>query len=393
MLEGYLKRRTPNPADQRVRMAMGKEASILGIAMNLGFATFKIGVGILTGGISMIADGMNNLMDMLSSMISLIGFHFASMPADANHPYGHARMEYLASFLVSLIILWTGGSLMWQSVKNIMNPGTIDATALAVAVLIVSILGKLFLYRYNLILGKRLDSELLVATAYDARGDVFATGAVLLSLIATSMFSINVDGWMGLIVSVIIAKSGWETLRDTVDTLLGQKTDPELLRAITRDIKSFPVTLGVHDLMYHDYGATHRFLTLHVEVDSEKDVMDIHQDIDEIERHIEEKYHMDATIHIDPIRIDDPRSNALYDYVKANLRAIVPTSDLHDFRIVDRKDGLNLVFDVLLPMNLEQKIKDIDEELKDRVAKDHPEYQLLTIYDMDYQNLLEVKNE
>lgn len=393
MLEGYLKRRTPNPADQRVRMAMGKEASILGIAMNLGFATFKIGVGILTGGISMIADGMNNLMDMLSSMISLIGFHFASMPADSNHPYGHARMEYLASFLVSLIILWTGGSLMWQSVKNIMNPGTIDATTLAVAVLIVSILGKLFLYRYNLILGKRLDSELLVATAYDARGDVFATGAVLLSLIATSMFSVNVDGWMGLIVSVIIAKSGWETLRDTVDTLLGQKTDPELLRAITRDIKSFPVTLGVHDLMYHDYGATHRFLTLHVEVDSEKDVMDIHQDIDEIERHIEEKYHMDATIHIDPIRIDDPRSNALYDYVKANLRAIVPTSDLHDFRIVDRKDGLNLVFDVLLPMNLEQKIKDIDEELKDRVAKDHPEYQLLTTYDMDYQDLLEVKNE
>ena len=376
-----------------MRMAMGKEASILGIAMNLAFATFKIGVGILTGGISMIADGMNNLMDMLSSAISLIGFHFASMPADSNHPYGHARMEYLASFLVSLIILWTGGSLMWQSVKNIINPGTIDATTLAVAVLIVSILGKLFLYRYNLILGKRLDSELLVATAYDARGDVFATGAVLLSLIATSMFSVNVDGWMGLIVSVIIAKSGWETLRDTVDTLLGQKTDPELLRAITRDIKSFPVTLGVHDLMYHDYGATHRFLTLHVEVDSEKDVMDIHQDIDEIERHIEEKYHMDATIHIDPIRIDDPRSNALYDYVKANLRAIVPTSDLHDFRIVDRKDGLNLVFDVLLPMNLEQKIKDIDEELKDRVAKDHPEYQLLTIYDMDYQDLLGVKNE
>lgn len=393
MLEGYLKRRTPTPTDQRARMAMGKEASILGIAMNLAFAGFKIGVGFLTGGISMIADGMNNLMDMLSSAISLIGFHFASMPADSNHPYGHARMEYLASFLVSLIILWTGGSLMWQSVKNIMNPGTIDATTLAVAVLIVSILGKLFLYRYNLILGRRLDSELLVATAYDARGDVFATGAVLLSLIATSMLSVNIDGWMGLIVAVIIAKSGWETLRDTVDTLLGQKTDPELLRNMTEDIKSFPVTLGVHDLMYHDYGATHRFLTLHVEVDSEKDVMDIHQDIDEIERYIQEKYHMDATIHIDPIRIDDPRSNELYDYVKANLRAIVPTSDLHDFRIVDRKDGLNLVFDVLLPMNLEQKIKDIDEELKDRVAKDHPEYQLLTIYDMDYQNLLGVKNE
>lgn len=393
MLEAYIKRRTPNPADQRVRMAMGKEASILGIAMNLAFASFKIGVGILTGGISMIADGMNNLMDMLSSVISLIGFHFASMPADSNHPYGHARMEYLASFLVSLIILWTGGSLMWQSIKNILHPGTLDATPLAVAVLVISIFGKLFLYRYNLILGQRMDSELLVATAYDARGDVFATGAVLLSLIATSVFSINVDGWMGLIVAVIIAKSGWETLRDTVDTLLGQKTDPEMLRAITRDIKSFPVTLGVHDLMYHDYGATHRFLTLHVEVDSERDVMDIHQDIDEIERRIEEKYHMDVTIHIDPIRIDDPRSNELYDYIKHNLRAIVPSLDLHDFRIVDRKDGLNLVFDVLVPMHLEQKVGEIDEELKARVAKEHPEYQLLTTYDMDYQDLLGVKNE
>lgn len=393
MLEAYIKRRTPNPADQRVRMAMGKEASTLGIAMNLAFASFKIGVGILTGGISMIADGMNNLMDMLSSVISLIGFHFASMPADSNHPYGHARMEYLASFLVSLIILWTGGSLMWQSIKNILHPGTLDATPLAVAVLVISIFGKLFLYRYNLILGQRMDSELLVATAYDARGDVFATGAVLLSLIATSVFSINVDGWMGLIVAVIIAKSGWETLRDTVDTLLGQKTDPEMLRAITRDIKSFPVTLGVHDLMYHDYGATHRFLTLHVEVDSERDVMDIHQDIDEIERRIEEKYHMDVTIHIDPIRIDDPRSNELYDYIKHNLRAIVPSLDLHDFRIVDRKDGLNLVFDVLVPMHLEQKVGEIDEELKARVAKEHPEYQLLTTYDMDYQDLLGVKNE
>ena len=393
MLEAYIKRRTPNLADQRVRMAMGKEASILGIAMNLAFASFKIGVGILTGGISMIADGMNNLMDMLSSVISLIGFHFASMPADSNHPYGHARMEYLASFLVSLIILWTGGSLMWQSIKNILHPGSLDATPLAVAVLVISIFGKLFLYRYNLILGQRMDSELLVATAYDARGDVFATGAVLLSLIATSVFSINVDGWMGLIVAVIIAKSGWETLRDTVDTLLGQKTDPEMLRAITRAIKSFPVTLGVHDLMYHDYGATHRFLTLHIEVDSERDVMDIHQDIDEIERRIEEKYHMDVTIHIDPIRIDDPRSNELYDYIKHNLRAIVPSLDLHDFRIVDRKDGLNLVFDVLVPMHLEQKVGEIDEELKARVAKEHPEYQLLTTYDMDYQDLLGVKNE
>lgn len=393
MLEAYIKRRTPNPADQRVRMAMGKEASILGITMNLAFAGFKIGVGILTGGISMIADGMNNLMDMLSSVISLIGFHFASMPADSNHPYGHARMEYLASFLVSLIILWTGGSLMWQSIKNILHPGTLDATPLAVAVLVISIFGKLFLYRYNLILGQRMDSELLVATAYDARGDVFATGAVLLSLMGTSVFSINVDGWMGLIVAVIIAKSGWETLRDTVDTLLGQKTDPEMLRAITRDIKSFPVTLGVHDLMYHDYGATHRFLTLHIEVDSEKDVMTIHQDIDEVERYIEEKYHMDVTIHIDPIRIDDPRSNELYDYIKHNLRAIVPSLDLHDFRIVDRKDGLNLVFDVLVPMHLEQKVGEIDEELKARVAKEHPEYQLLTTYDMDYQDLLGVKNE
>ena len=315
MLEAYIKRRTPNPADQRVRMAMGKEASILGIAMNLAFAGFKIGVGILTGGISMIADGMNNLMDMLSSVISLIGFHFASMPADSNHPYGHARMEYLASFLVSLIILWTGGSLMWQSIKNILHPGTLDATPLAVAVLVISIFGKLFLYRYNLILGQRMDSELLVATAYDARGDVFATGAVLLSLIATSVFFINVDGWMGLIVAVIIAKSGWETLRDTVDTLLGQKTDPEMLRAITRDIKIFPVTLGVHDLMYHDYGATHRFLTLHVEVDSERDVMDIHQDIDEIERRIEEKYHMDGTIPLHPNsyrRPEEQRTLRLY---------------------------------------------------------------------------------
>lgn len=393
MLEAYLKKRTPNPADQGVRMAMGKEASIVGIVTNLAFAGFKIGVGFLTGGISMIADGMNNLMDMLSSIISLIGFHFASMPADSNHPYGHARMEYLASFLVSVIILWTGGSLMWQSIKSILDPGVIDATPLAVAVLLLSILGKLFLYRYNLILGKRMDSELLVATAYDARGDMFATGAVLLSLIATSMLSFNIDGWMGLIVAAIIAKSGWESLRETVDSLLGQKTDPQLLRNILDDIKRFPVTLGVHDVMYHDYGATHRFLTLHVEVDSERNVMDIHQDIDEIERYIAKKYHMNTTIHMDPIRIDDPRSNALYDYVKENLHKIDPSLDLHDFRIVNRKDGLNLVFDVLVPMHLKNRKRFIDKALRAHIASSHPEYELRITYDLDYQNILGVENE
>lgn len=393
MLDKLIHKKLPDPKDQARRTAMGRDAAVLGIVLNFIFALSKIVLGTLAGAISMIADGLNNVMDLMSSVIALGGFHLAAMPADRNHPYGHARMEYLASFLVSLIIIWTGLSLLWESGKTIIRPDVMETSALAVGALIFAMAGKVFLYRYNVALGEAMDSELLVATGYDARGDVFATAAVLLSLTVYHFFSLNIDGWMGLLVAGIILKSGWESLMETVDSLLGRKTDPELIRAIMKDIKSFPVALGVHDMMYHDYGADNQFFTLHVEVNSEDDVMKIHQDIDEIERYISAKYHMDATIHIDPIRIDDPRSNALYDYVKKKLREIDSRLDLHDFRIVGRKDGLNLIFDVLLPMDLEGKATDIDFELKWKVEKDHPEYALIATYDMDYQNLLEDKNE
>ncbi|WP_077074832.1 cation diffusion facilitator family transporter [Aedoeadaptatus urinae] len=393
MLDKLIQKKLPDPKDQVRRTAMGREAAVLGIVLNFIFALSKIVLGTLAGAISMIADGLNNVMDLMSSVIALGGFHLAAVPADKNHPYGHARMEYLASFLVSLIIIWTGLSLLWESGKTIIHPDVMETSALAVGALVFAMEGKVFLYRYNVTLGEAMDSELLVATGYDARGDVFATAAVLLSLMVYHFFSLNIDGWMGLLVAGIILKSGWESLMETVDSLLGRNTDPELIRAIMKDIKRFPVALGVHDMMYHDYGADNQFLTLHVEVNSEDDVMKIHQDIDEIERYISAKYHMDATIHIDPIRIDDPRSNALYDYVKKKLREIDSRLDLHDFRIVGRKDGLNLIFDVLMPMDLEGKAKHIDAELKWKVEKDHPEYALIATYDMDYQDLLEAKDE
>lgn len=393
MLDKLIQKKLPDPKDQVRRTAMGRDAAVLGIVLNFIFALSKIVLGTLAGAISMIADGLNNVMDLMSSVIALGGFHLAAIPADRNHPYGHARMEYLASFLVSLIIIWTGLSLLWESGKTIIHPDVMETSALAVGALVFAMAGKVFLYRYNVALGEAMDSELLVATGYDARGDVFATAAVLLSLAVYHFFSLNIDGWMGLLVAGIILKSGWESLMETVDSLLGRKTDPELIRAIMKDIKRFPVALGVHDMMYHDYGADNQFLTLHVEVNSEDDVMKIHQDIDEIERYISAKYHMDATIHIDPIRIDDPRSNALYDYVKKKLREIDSRLDLHDFRIVGRKDGLNLIFDVLMPMDLEGKAKHIDAELKWKVEKDHPEYALIATYDMDYQDLLEAKDE
>ncbi|MEJ8785295.1 cation diffusion facilitator family transporter [Peptoniphilus sp. HCN-40583] len=388
-----IQKKLPDPKDPAGRSAMGREAAVMGIVLNFIFALSKIVIGTLAGAISMIADGLNNTMDLMSSVIALGGFHFAARPADRRHPYGHARMEYLASFLVSLIIIWTGLSLLWESAKTIIHPDAMETSALAVGVLIASMAGKVFLYRYDVVLGEAMDSELLIATGYDARGDVFATAAVLFSLLVNQLFSLNIDGWMGLVVAGIILKSGWESLMETVDSLLGVKTDPELVRAIMKDIKSYPVALGVHDMMYHDYGANKQFLTLHVEVNSEDDVMKIHQDIDEIERNIAAKYHMDTTIHIDPIRIDDPRSNALYDYVKKKLKEVDPRLDMHDFRIVNRKDGLKLIFDVLLPMDLEGKAKDIDAELKWKVEKDHPEYALITTYDIDFQNLLGAKDE
>lgn len=388
MFERYMQRKLPDARDAAARSRMGREASLIGIGTNLALAASKIVVGTLSGAISMVADGLNNSMDLLSSLISLGGFHFAAMPADRRHPYGHARMEYLASFVVSLIILWTGASLFWESGKSILHPKAMEVLPVAFVVLLLSVGAKFLLFAYNLALGKRMGSDLLIATAYDARGDVLATSTVVLSVGVQKLFGLNIDGFVGLLVAGVILKSGWESLTDTVDSLLGEKTDPALIEELLAFIESFPVAIGVHDLIYHDYGAQKRFLTVHVEVNSEWDVLKIHEDIDEIERRLAEEFQLDATIHIDPIRIDDPRSNALYDYLKGTLREIHPKLDLHDFRIVDRKDGLNLVFDVLVPMAMEGKEEEIDRRLRQKVAEKHPEYALITTYDPDYQDLL-----
>ena len=193
MLDKLIQKKLPDPKDQVRRTAMGRDAAVLGIVLNFIFALSKIVLGTLAGAISMIADGLNNVMDLMSSVIALGGFHLAAIPADRNHPYGHARMEYLASFLVSLIIIWTGLSLLWESGKPIIHPDVMETSALAVGALIFAMAGKVFLYRYNVALGEAMDSELLVATGYDARGDVFATAAVLLSLAVYHFLSLNID--------------------------------------------------------------------------------------------------------------------------------------------------------------------------------------------------------
>ena len=355
-------------ADSHYRAALGRLSGVVGIVCNLILFAGKLIIGTLSGSVSITADAMNNLSDATSSIVTLLGFKLAERPADEEHPYGHARFEYLSGLAVAALIIVIGFELAKTSVEKILNPTPVAVSVPLVAVLLLSIGVKLWLSAFNKDLGTRIQSTTLLATAADSRNDVISTAAVLVAALVELVTSWTVDGFMGLAVSVFILFSGWNLAKETISPLLGEAASPELQGLIVDYIKDQPKVLGYHDLMVHDYGPGQRFASLHVEMDYKEDPMICHELIDDMERECLESHGIHLVIHYDPIVTDDPELNRLRALVQELLEAMDPRLLTHDFRMVPGEGHTNLIFDVALPVDMngqEHAIKqNLDEKLR-----------------------------
>ena len=357
--------RHENTADPQVRSAVGSLSGAVGIVCNLLLFAFKLVVGTLSGSVSITADAMNNLSDASGSIVTLLGFRLAGKPADEHHPYGHARYEYISGLTVAALILVIGFELAKSSIEKIFNPTAVEFTVVTAGVLVGSIALKLWMFLFNRYLGKAIGSSALTATAADSRNDCVATGAVLLAGIIEKAFDIRVDGFFGLAVALFILYSGANLARDTISPLLGEGVDPELRQKILDYIASQPKVLGYHDLLVHEYGPGQRFATLHVEMDHREDPLECHELIDDMERECLRSHGIHLVIHYDPVITDDPELNRLKEECARLLREKDERLSLHDFRMVQGKRHMNLIFDVALPMALrgqEQNIRSFVED-------------------------------
>ena len=344
-----------NSTDSGVRGRIGAMSGAVGIGCNVALFLAKMLVGILSGSVSILADAMNNLSDASGSIVTLIGFRFADKPADAHHPYGHARAEYLSALAVAALILAIGFELVKTSVQKVFAPAAVELSGAMAWILAASVGLKLWMALFNRKLGRMIGSTALLATSADSRNDCVATSAVLAAALVERFWDLRVDGWMGLGVAAFILYSGWNLARETISPLLGEGADPELRAKIVEYVQKQPKVLGYHDLMVHDYGPGKRYASLHVEMDCREDPMECHEIIDALERECLRDQNVHLVIHYDPVVTDDPQITGLKEEARRLLKSWDPELDLHDFRMVQGRKHMNLVFDVDLPQGLRGK--------------------------------------
>lgn len=349
----------PDKTSVQGRAQVGRLSGAVGIVCNALLFGAKILVGTLSGSLAITADAMNNLMDASSSVVTLVGFKLAERPADEDHPYGHARFEYLSGLTVAALILLVGVELAKSSLDKILHPAAVDMSAVTVGVLAGSIALKFWLSRFNTKLGKLIGSGTLEATAADSRNDCIATGAVLLSALLQMFTPWRLDGWFGMAVALFILYSGVGLARETISPLLGEAASPELRKLIAETVAAHPKVLGFHDLMVHDYGPGQRFGSLHVEMDSREEPLLCHDIIDDLERECLQKHNVHLVIHYDPIVTGDEILERRCTQVTQILLAYDSRLSIHDFRMVPGPGHTNLIFDVALPQDLLEKKKDI----------------------------------
>ena len=387
MTEWLVRRFVKNYQDvenPRVRTAYGLFASIVGIVCNLLLSLGKGLVGLASGSVAIVADAVNNLSDASSNIISLLGFKLASRPADHEHPYGHGRMEYLAGLTVAVLVLVVGVELVKSSIDEILHPKAVDFTWVAVAVLVGSILVKVWMALFNYRIGKRIDSVTLKATAADSRNDAITTGAVLAALLVDHCTALSLDGWAGLAVGGFIVVSSIGLIRDAVEPLLGAAPDPKQVRHIHDKIMGYPGVLGTHDLMIHDYGPGRQFASAHVEMAAEQDVLEAHDVIDTIEQDFLTNDGLVMTIHYDPIVTSDERVNTLRSWMDEVVRGIDPRLSVHDLRAAPGPTHTNVIFDCVKPCEVPLSDDELRAEIRRRVGAVHPEYVCKVTVDNDY---------
>lgn len=353
--------------DGEVRSAVGSLSGTVGIVCNLGLFAGKLLVGTLAGSVSITADAMNNLSDASSAIVTLLGFRLGRMPADAEHPYGHARFEYLSGLAVAVMIMVIGFELAKSSVGAIFAPAPVEFTAVTVAVLLGSVTVKLWLSGFYKKVGNLIGSTAVIAAAADSRNDVLATTAVLVAGLIERYLHLRLDGWIGLGVALFILWSGWNLARETISPLLGETASPEIRELILDYVSAQPKVLGCHDLMVHDYGPGQRFASLHVEMDMREDPLYCHELIDDMERECLRSHNIHLVIHYDPVITDDPELNARREQVAQILAQRDSRLTIHDFRMIRGISLTNLVFDVTLPPDLRGQEKTIQSRLEEKL--------------------------
>lgn len=382
-------KRPDDVKDAAVRTAYGNLASLVGMACNILLCIGKLLAGTLFGSIAITADALNNLSDASSNVVSLIGFRLAAKAPDAEHPYGHARYEYLAGLVVSVTILAIGLSLLKESALKVLHPTPVVFSWLSIGVLAASILVKLWLSGFNRAVGKKINSETLMATAADSRNDVLTTGAVLLSTILCSLTGYGImDGIMGVGVAAFILWSGWGLVMDTLSPLLGESPSPELVEHIEQTVMSYPGVLGVHDLMVHDYGPGHQFASLHVEFPAETDPLTAHDVIDNIENDFLKKDRLQVTIHYDPIVTADASVGVLRARLKEHARQLDPRLSIHDLRIVPGDSHTNVLFDLAFPAGYTGDIDQMLAKMCQFVKEQDPKYCCVVKVEQSYASAL-----
>ena len=369
-----------NIHDAKVRQSYGRLSGLVGIFCNVILFALKLFSGLMTGAVSIMADAFNNLSDAASSVVTLIGFYMAGKPADLDHPYGHGRIEYLSGLFVSAAILLTGVELMKSSVDKILHPEALSFSVSSVVILVISILLKLWMSRFNYKVGRRIDSEAMKATGADSLSDRVSTSAVLLGVVIAMLTGRNFDGWFGAVVALFVCFAGFSAAKDTIQPLLGQAPDPELVKQIRERVMQEDKILGVHDLIIHDYGPGRRIISLHAEISYKEDILEAHDMIDNVERNLMEEFQCDATIHMDPVVNDDEELNQMKIRVEEAVTEENPEWKIHDFRMVRGQTHTNLIFDLVIQPEELTRAGEIEKRIKDKIhTMDSHFYAVVTV--------------
>ena len=358
----------------QARQLTGSRASIVGIIFNTLLCGVKAIVGFASGSISIVADAVNNLSDAASNIISLFGFKLASKPADAGHPYGHGRYEYLASLFIAVLILIVGVELARGSIEKLITPSPVEYSGVLVVVLLLSIAVKLWMMLFNAQVGKAIQSSVLAAAAVDSRNDTITTAAVLIVTSLSYFTGIDLDGWVGLAVASFILWSGLGLVREAINPLLGKPASPETIQLIQNTILAHNDILGTHDLIVHDYGPGRVFASIHAEVDASIDILVSHELIDAIEQELLRDTGIAVVIHLDPIVVNDTRVTALREWISHDITSIDSSLSIHDLRIVPGENRTNVIFDCFEPYSVSLDEEELKATISQRVSAKFPGY-------------------
>ena len=363
-----------NINDKNVREKYGMLSSITGILINILLSVFKLIIGIIANSMSIISDALNNVSDAGSSIVTAIGFKMSQKKVDADHPWGHGRMEYISAFIVDILIILVGFELLQGSVEKILNPTIPSINNITIILLVVAILVKLWLFIFYRKIAKTINSAAIKGTAYDSISDSISTLAVLISAIVAKFAGVSIDGYVSLLVSIFILITGFRATKEIIDILLGSKPDPEFVRDIEEFAKGYETIAGIHDIMVHDYGPGRKIVSFHAEVPANSDICKAHDIIDQMEQDIFDKFSCITTIHMDPIVVDNKEINEMRDYTEKVVKEMNEKFSIHDFRMTDGGERINLIFDLVIPTDEKINIEETVKEIQNRIHTKNSNY-------------------